>query len=49
MEVVSLVRVENDWFVFSDTREAWSFYTEWRQYRDCELLAECPVDAAVYV
>jgi hypothetical protein len=44
---VSLVRVENEWHVFSDTKAAWSFYAEWRQYRDCECILEVPVDADV--
>lgn len=42
---VSLVRVENEWHVFSDTRKAWDFYQEWSQFKDCEFLGECPVDA----
>jgi len=44
---VSLVRVENEWHAFSDMRTAWSFYVEWRQYRDCEYLGDVPVDASV--
>jgi hypothetical protein len=49
MQRVSLVRVENEWHVFSDTRIAWAFYQEWAQYRDCEFLGEVPVDASVPV
>ncbi len=44
---VSLVRVESEWHVFTDTRAAWEFYAEWRDIRDCELVAEVPVDAQV--
>lgn len=41
---VSLVRIESEWHVFTDTRRAWAFYDEWRDYRDCEFRGECPVD-----
>lgn len=44
---VSLVRIDNEWHVFSDTRTAWNFYVAWRDFRDCEIRAECPVDASV--
>jgi hypothetical protein len=47
MEHVSLVRVENEWHVFSNTRAAWDFYKDWAQYRDCEFLGECPIDASL--
>ena len=44
---VSLVRVENEWHAFSDMRQAWAFYQEWTQYRDCEFLGDVPVDASL--
>jgi hypothetical protein len=37
---VSLVRVESVWFVFADARDAWAFYKEWRDDRDCEVVLE---------
>ena len=44
---VSLVRVENEWHAFSDMRQAWTFYQEWTQYRDCEFLGGVAVDASL--
>lgn len=44
---VSLVRIDSEWHVFTDTRTAWAFYAEWREIRDCEFMGEVPVDADV--
>jgi len=40
---VSLVRVESEWHVFEDRRDAWAFYVEWREYRECECLVDAHV------
>lgn len=41
---ISLVRVESEWHAFSTLQDAWTFYCEWRDYRDCELRGDVPVD-----
>lgn len=47
MNHVTLVRVDTTWHAFSDIRQAWEFYTDWRELRDCELIGEVPVDVDV--
>lgn len=44
LDRVSLVRIDNEWHAFTDTRAAWDFYAEWSQYRDCEFVGEVPID-----
>ncbi len=43
---VSMVRVESEWHVFASPKEAWTFYVEWRQYRDCECLIDMHVQGS---
>lgn len=41
---VSLVRVETEWHAFANATDAWAFYCEWREFRDCECLLEAHVE-----
>lgn len=43
-ERVSIVRLDSEYHVFTDTQAANEFYLHWRDFRYAELNAECPVD-----
>ncbi len=40
---ISLVRVDTTWHAFTNSRDAYDFYREWENLRDCECLIEVNV------